>query len=370
MNDTQADISELDSLSEEEPEGQKKYFRWHFPERYRYAATAFITAGVLAFFWMWLFLSRYNSINIIKQEILRIQDSLNEVNWDIAYDDLRFSVWYPKNLASVKNLKIYSLDEDKPFSLDIPELNIKSGLSGNGKLQFSFDDEIKAETENNQYNLFIPDLKFNLSYDNMFGLRQATLTAKDLIVKGKMKIGSLQLAIMPLAPVSIQQLSPAWEGYMLIEDIKLDKKFKSGLSDSIDKLYINANIVGKPGLDKSYKTSMYDWLEMGGHVDIRTMTLNWKPMAMVGRGSLSFNEKMEPNLHLETSSKALPNMMDMMLKEKWLDSKGVFVSKILLGNKAFKLSPDDKYFAVIAPIDYKENKVMIENITIMKNQPK
>ena len=131
-------------------------------------------------------------------------------------------------------------------------------------------------------------------------------------------------------------------------------------------IFIDADIMGKVSGSRSYRSAIYEWLEAGGFINLKYVSLNWKPLAMVGRGSLHFNEKLEPNLHLDTSSKGLLESMDSMLQYQWLESKGVFVSKILLGNKAFKLSPKDKYLTVTAPIDFKDRKFQIENITVAK----
>ena len=138
------------------------------------------------------------------------------------------------------------------------------------------------------------------------------------------------------------------------------------MSDKIDMIFAETDVMGKVHGNTSYRSAIYEWLEAGGYINMKYVSLNWKPLALVGRGSLYFNEKLEPNLHLDTSSKGLAESMDSMLQYQWLDGKGVFVSKILLGNKAFKLSPKDKYLTVIAPIDYKDSKLLIENITVAK----
>ena len=52
------------------------------------------------------------------------------------------------------------------------------------------------------------------------------------------------------------------------------------------------------------------------------------------------------------------------MNKGWLESKGVFVAKILLNSKAFKMNRDDKFMTVTTPIDYKDGKLMIENIVV------
>ena len=85
---------------------------------------------------------------------------------------------------------------------------------------------------------------------------------------------------------------------------------------------------------------------------------------MVGRGDLYFSEKLEPRLHLNTSSKALISVMELLEEEQIFERKGVFVSRILLKNKAFKMNEQDEFQTVVTPIDYKDNKLLIENIPV------
>lgn len=53
-----------------------------------------------------------------------------------------------------------------------------------------------------------------------------------------------------------------------------------------------------------------------------------------------------------------------MLQDNFLERKGVFVAKILLNNKSFKLNPDDKYYTVTTPININSNQILIENIPL------
>ena len=53
-----------------------------------------------------------------------------------------------------------------------------------------------------------------------------------------------------------------------------------------------------------------------------------------------------------------------MLQDNFLERKGVFVAKILLNNKAFKLNPEDKYYTVTTEININSNQILIENIPL------
>ena len=98
-------------------------------------------------------------------------------------------------------------------------------------------------------------------------------------------------------------------------------------------------------------------------IDIKKLIVEWAPLTMVAHGDLYFNEKLAPVLHLNTSSKGLEETID-MLQDNFLESKGVFVAKILLNNKSFKLNKDDKYYTVTTPININSNQILIENIPI------
>ena len=233
----------------------------------------------------------------------------------------------------------------------------KCGLFNTGLLR-SEDNEMHYRIRKNGYKICMSD-KIHSRY-----LTRASLKG---MLKQKWGNGKwIGITAVRKTPATASGAVPAWGCDLLLGGLTFDKKYEIALADKIDMIFIDADVMGKVSGSRSYRSAIYEWLEAGGFINLKYVSLNWKPLAMVGRGSLHFNEKLEPNLHLDTSSKGLLESMDSMLQYQWLESKGVFVSKILLGNKAFKLSPKDKYLTVTAPIDFKDRKFQIENITVAK----
>lgn len=61
--------------------------------------------------------------------------------------------------------------------------------------------------------------------------------------------------------------------------------------------------------------------------------------------------------------------MEDLQDRNFLERKGVFVANILLSNKAFKLNEDDEHLTIVTPIDYRNHKLAVENITVKTFYP-
>lgn len=352
----------LKPADEEAPISKKKFsFRIS-----RLGLGTFLFTALLTFSGLWVVLSRAYYIGVIKNEIVRVQTSLNESGWDVAYNNIEFSPSYPGKIIKVQDFQFYSLYQGKDFKIEIPYLEVSADLFNPRKLTVNLSPEMDIVYKNKTYHLDIPNPLILIDIDAHDRMAHLLASAKEINIRNTMQIGDLLISAVRKTPANVSGAVPAWGCDLLLSGLKFDKKFEIALADKIDMIFIDADIMGKVSGNKSYRSAIYEWLEAGGFVNLKYVSLNWKPLALVGRGSLHFNEKLEPNLHLDTSSKGLLESMDSMLQYQWLESKGVFVSKILLGNKAFKLSPKDKYLTVTAPIDFKDRKLQIENITVAK----
>lgn len=348
------------AVSENQP---KRKFRFRISKA---GIVTFLFTALLTFIWMWVLFSRSYAIGLIKNEIVKIQNSLNEAGWDVAYNNISFSPAYPGNLATVQDFQFYSLYQGRTFKAEIPKIEVSANLFNPRKITIRLSPEIKVSLRQKTYNLDIPNPLILMDLDEEDRLAHLIVSAKEVNVRHTAQIGDVLFSAVRKTPANKSGLVPAWGCSLLVGSLRFDKKYEIALSDKIDMIFAEADVMGKVHGNTSYRSAIYEWLEAGGYINMKYVSLNWKPLALVGRGSLYFNEKLEPNLHLDTSSKGLAESMDSMLQYQWLDGKGVFVSKILLGNKAFKLSPKDKYLTVIAPIDYKDSKLLIENITVAK----
>ena len=332
----------------------------------RLGVGTFLFTALLTFSGLWVVLSRAYYIGVIKNEIVRLQNSLNEAGWDVAYNSIEFSPSYPGELIKVQDFQFYSLYQGRDFKIEIPYLEVSADLFNPRKLTVNPAPEMDVVYKNTTYHLDIPNPLILIDIDAHDRMAHLLASAKEINIRNTMQIGDLLISAVRKTPANVSGAVPAWGCNMLLSGMRFDKKYEIALADKIDMIFIDADIMGKVSGNRSYRSAIYEWLEAGGFVNLKYVSLNWKPLALVGRGSLHFNEKLEPNLHLDTSSKGLLESMDSMLQYQWLESKGVFVSKILLGNKAFKLSPKDKYLTVTAPIDFKDRKLQIENITVAK----
>lgn len=326
----------------------------------------FLFTALLTFVGLWVVLSRAYYIGVIKNEIVKLQTSLNEAGWDVAYNNIEFSPSYPGNLVTIQDFQFYSLYQGRDLKIEIPYVEISADLFNPKKITIAPAPEMTLTLRKKTYHIDIPNPLILIDIDNHDRMAHLLVSAKEINVRNTMQIGDILFSAVRKTPATASGAVPAWGCDLLLGGLKFDKKYEIALADKIDMIFIDADVMGKVSGSRSYRSAIYEWLEAGGFINLKYVSLNWKPLAMVGRGSLHFNEKLEPNLHLDTSSKGLLESMDSMLQYQWLESKGVFVSKILLGNKAFKLSPKDKYLTVTAPIDFKDRKFQIENITVAK----
>lgn len=332
----------------------------------RYVLLSFGISFFVCFAFLLMIFGRYYCVSNIKTELLRLESSLNDWGWDIAYDDLQFKTWWPMDLLKIKNLKIYRLSEKDPFEWNIPEFAMTPNFFSCGNLRVKLSSAQDVRWNGGAIELNIPKSEFSLRFSKEDGFQELLLDLKDMEIKDWAKISELRFATQRMAPRSLNDRSPFLENHLLIKDVVFDAQREIPLTDKIEKIYLNANMIGTIKPAESYRESIYEWLAVDGRIDIRSLIISWKPLLLVGRGDLYFDEKLQPKLQLSTSSKALLPVLDLLERHHLIDRKGVFVTKILLANKSFKMSPLDEYSTVVTPISYKDQKLSVENITIQK----
>ena len=309
------------------------------------------------------YLQRVYGLNQLKREINKIQASLAEVGWDMAYDNAESSTFLLSVPLTFKNFRLYALDGSKEWKAE--EIKIKTGLFDNGHVMPEISREQTLTVNGKVYPAEIPVLDINLYFDKTLGLKEISIEGMGWNIRGLATIDSLRLASQRMAPLNISELTPFFENHLEIKGAQISEDVDFPLRKRISRIYANANIIGMMKSQPTYTESLSDWLRLGGVVDIRKLIVEWAPLTMVAHGDLYFNEKLEPNLHLNTSSKGLAETLD-MLQDNFLERKGVFVAKILLNNKAFKLNEDDLYDTVTTPININTGQILIENIPLKK----
>ncbi len=70
------------------------------------------------------------------------------------------------------------------------------------------------------------------------------------------------------------------------------------------------------------------------------MIINWKPLVMVAKGELYFDEHLSPDLSLNTSSLALTEILDKFNQYSWLEDKGRVCCQDFTQQQIFQEEPD------------------------------
>ncbi len=327
------------------------------------ALTALITAaiGVMA---IWATLERGKVISRIENEFDNFTNSLNAVGYDLAYDKLNFSYLSPWQVLRVDNLRIYSLDGSNYWEWICPELALSSGIWNADKIKLHLSRSQTIKHGLKTWNVSLPESENTLYLTKDGSLQSITIQAKDISAGRLFTAKQMSLVLQRAIPHQIKELSSAFNLITEAKDINIDDMTGWPLNKQIDHLYLEADIIGILEKQDIYSESVYNWVERGGNIEIRRMIINWKPLVLVGKGDLYFNEGLEPKLSLNTSSIALIETLDRLNQNQMLDDKGVFVAKILLNNKAFKKKGTDPYLTVTTPIRMNKEQVLIENIPI------
>lgn len=329
----------------------------------RWYVSAMLLSFVLCFGFLSLIVGRYNSLAHLRNEIARLQDSLENSGWDIAYDEIRFNIWWPLPLMEVDNFTLYSRYEPRR-EYNVEKLSVNTGIFNFHKLQIQLSPQQELFWNDKEIGLDFPKLDLSLTFSEDKGITEILASGDAMNFNGYAEIGEFRFGAQQMAPQRLTNSSPFMEIHLLLKNIQFDNGIKTPLTSKIDKIYLNAVQVGTLQSQDTYQESIFDWLAEDGRFDISELILEWQPLVMVGRGDLYFSEKLEPRLHLNTSSKALISVMELLEEEQIFERKGVFVSRILLKNKAFKMNEQDEFQTVVTPIDYKDNKLLIENIPV------
>lgn len=335
-----------------------------YRKTYLWLGFSFILALIFTLAVINSFLQRRAIINHFKHEMNYAIKSLNQFDWDIAYDGISFNALYPSKLIEIENFKIYSRFKNR--ALNIEKLSLTNGFFSPEKLQLSADGSIDLVFDgdvhkiNFGYNDIAIDLHRGEAPNNL------TFRIQNLFISGWAEVKEINLASRIIAPLPINNQFPFIRTYLDIRNIKLNGLLNYPLGQNIERIYANAEIIGQISTQKDFKQEIHEWLSQDGYIAIKEFNLSWAPLLMVGKGELSFNENIQPVLQLNTSSKALLELVEDLEKKEWLDSKGAFVAKILLNNKAYKADEADKYLTVTTPISIQEDALLIEKIAVKK----
>lgn len=330
---------------------------------------SFLFSFILMFGFIAATMIRNAMIHNFKSELLKLEKYLNEFQIDLAYDNIEFNNIFFYPLVEIDNLQIYNLRgrelwriniakvSGRPGILNAHKLNMETG----GMMSFAFGQKTTLVSGDTTLKITAgPQGNFNSLH---FRIRSAD-------IKDFAKIREAAFDVRSLHSVRHEALiMPSLESHIEIRGVKLNGLLKYPLTSEIQRIYAKANVMGYIPVKDSLYLGLETWLQNGGFIDIPKLIVNWEPLVLVGRGTVNFNEQLHPRISLNTSSKALIELLNDLQKIGFLDRKGIFVANILLNSKGFKLHKDDKYLTLTTPVSYQDNKLAVENITVKTLKP-
>ncbi len=334
-------------------------------------SVAFISGALgflLGFCLIFIFMLRGYHTQILKKGLASNIERLNEIDLDIAYSDIDFGSVPGLDLVTVKDFSIYALNGS--WKLSFPEIRVYQPWLSTHKLLFSLGTQQEFNLGGTVYPVNGDEAVLELTLGENHQPQMLLAQLKNLSVKNFAKIGQINIASRRLNQnLPADSFLPSLENFFEINNVKIDGLINYPLTSHINRIYAKTLFMGQLEGSSDLLMDIHNWLGKGGYIDIPTFTINWKPLLMVGRGQLSFTEKLKPVLRLETSSKGMLTLIDDFQNKNFIDSKGAFVVKILLSNKAFKLRQDDEQLTVVTPIDYRDEKLAVENFTLKTFKP-
>lgn len=329
-------------------------------------------AGILAFLFSFtlvltfidITLSRNAAIRTLKNRLAIITKDLNNAGLDIAYDQISFNNIFIYPLVEIKNLQLYNLRDRHLWKLKLNNIEGRPGLFNARKLKINFNNgDFSLDETRHALNINNTDITLELKENGEFKEIEAYLTNTQ--IKDFAKIENIIFAARSLNnTVSARVLAPTLESHLDIKDVALNGLLNYPLTSKINRIYGKFNLMGNLNNGETLQLAAENWLQQGGFIEIPSLTISWDPLLLVGRGEISFDENFAPKFQIQTTSKAMLELLNDLQEKNFLNRKGVFVANVLLNAKAFKLHEEDKHLTITTPITYRDNKLAIENITV------
>lgn len=325
---------------------------------------ACIFAFAIVFGGIYITVSRNIAIKHIKKNITQSVSYLNELGLDIAYDNIEFNsiMFYP--LVKINNLKIYSVTSMNDWAVKFQTVKAYPNLLGTKRIRFSSTDggtfsfnEFTSEMSSDE--TFLDVITKGGKFDEL------VLHAENINIKDFAKIEKIAFLIQSQENPDVSSFTtPAYSAMFETNNIKINGLIDYPLSSNIKLISLKSNLMGKINFDEFVLTSIENWLQQGGFIDVPNLIVQWEPLTLVGRGSINFNENLSPRISFNTSSKGLLTLLNDLQKREFLESSNVFVANIMLKNKAYRLKPEDEELTISTPISYSDKILTIENLTI------
>jgi len=325
---------------------------------------AFVIAGLVAALVLWASFERLNAIRNMKIEFQRLQASMIEAGYDLSYSDLKFNMFSLSGGMVIKDFRINNLNAGAYAEFYSEEFRATPDLFHIGKINVGLKGEQRLTWNGKAHPVQAVDLtmSFGLSEDNR--LSAVDIKGRNIEIKEMARIGAFKIIGRHMPATQGAYNAAFFEDNIELNNLEVTTPTPWPVSKKFDRVALTFNLVGAMTPQASYKSSLIDWLHQGGTMDIPTIVVNWDAFSLVGKGDVYFDGNLEPKLRLNTSSKGLLEVLEALNNADLLDNKGVFVARILLSNKAFKLNDDDKYTTITSPMDIDKKGFNMEGVTI------
>ena len=342
----------------------------NFLKQNKLGVFSFLFSFILITTFIDITLTRNAAIKQIKRDILTWQNYLYEAGLDIAYENLRFNniLIYP--LVEVDNLQIYNLSGEHLWSLKTNKASFRLSWLGGKKIKADLGEQSVFVFDEKAHIINTPENALSINVNKEFDFKNLQLEFDNLEIKDFAKIKELVFALRHHQQADAgTALYPSFESHLEIKDVAINGLVQYPLTSKITRIYTKINLRGQINPEETFAPAVENWLHQGGFLEISNLIVQWNPLILVGKGDINFNESFAPRMHLKTSSKAMFELLEDLNKNELFERKGLFVARILLSSKSFKLRDNDKYLTVTTSIDYQDGKLNLENIPIMNLNP-
>ena len=124
---------------------------FHHQKKFTYFPLTLICVFVGSLLVIWALLARSYGVERFKQEFEKTVAGLNDIGYDVAYDDISFSAISPFKIATIKNFKLYKKDSDNFWAWNVEELGVNASILNYGTLIFYFSDKQSVQFGNETF---------------------------------------------------------------------------------------------------------------------------------------------------------------------------------------------------------------------------
>lgn len=329
------------------------------------AILTFIISFVVVLFGLCIIAYRGLAVKKIRAALPQVISSLNEIGLDIAYENIKFSPFFFTPLMQIKQPQLYTLNENNFWQIKFDEITAQISLFQDDSINLNFTESGEISLNNQTYTTSNNEMAFEIDL-NKNKVQQVSLHVDDFKIKqfADIKEISFNMQRSSLQNKNKDAIISSWNSSLAVNNVTINGLVNYPLSSQLKQLSMQANVMGEFKFNDDFLISVENWVKSGGFIDIPNLVLKWKPLTLVGRGQCKFNNFLDPDITFNTSSKGLLKLLASLQAIKMVDNKNVYVAKILLNNKAYRLKADDEELTITTPISYSDGKITLDNLVI------